>query len=284
MISNDELRRIVEEEIRRAMESSTPSAPAARSADFPPAAPTEREPMGVGIKKPFNPELLERIRSSSPSLLGVGRVGTRYLTNTYVRMRADHAIAKDAVYSEADEVLIEKLGCLSLKSECQDKEEFLLHPNHGRRLCDDSAARLQQQATKGVDVQLIVGDGLSAWAAEVNGPELLPAMEAELQKAGFSVGKRVYVRYARVGVQDHIGTLLGAKATAIMLGERPGLGTGDSLSIYIAYGPKLDQDNAEKNCISNVRQLGIKPAEAAKEAAAILKRAFETGRGGVAGQ
>jgi ethanolamine ammonia-lyase small subunit len=130
-------------------------------------------------------------------------------------------------------------------------------------------------------VQIILGDGLSAWAAEANGPALLPALQAELKAAGFSVGKPLFVRFARVGVQDHVGVLLGAKATLICLGERPGLGTGDSLSIYLAYGPRLDQDNAEKNCISNVRALGILPAAAAKEAAAILKRAFAAGRGGV---
>jgi ethanolamine ammonia-lyase small subunit len=87
---------------------------------------------------------------------------------------------------------------------------------------------------------------------------------------------------ARVGLQDDVGVLLQARGTAICLGERPGLGTGDSLSIYIAIGPKLDQDNAEKNCISNIRPQGLSPEAAAAAAAELLRRGLELGRGGLA--
>ena len=111
---------------------------------------------------------------------------------------------------------------------------------------------------------------------------VLPALQESLRARGLSVGAPILAKLARVGLQDDIGVLLGARATLICLGERPGLGTGDSLSIYLAIGPKLDQDNAEKNCISNVRPLGIQPAEAARETVAILRRAFAAGRGGVA--
>ena len=83
------------------------------------------------------------------------------------------------------------------------------------------------------------------------------------------------------GDQDDIGVLLASRATVICLGERPGLGTGDSLSIYLAIGPKLDQDNAEKNCISNIRPQGLSPEAAAQTAAELLRRGFELGRGGL---
>ena len=98
------------------------------------------------------------------------------------------------------------------------------------------------------------------------------------------MGKRLFVRLARIAVADEIGVALGARATVILVGERPGLGTGDSLSAYIAFSPKLGQDNAEKNCISNVRPRGIQPEEAARQTVEILKRAFATGRGGVGAQ
>ena len=237
-----------------------------------------REPL---IEKPANPEALQRFMRATPSRIGVGRAGMRYLTEVYVGLRADHAIAKDAVYSETKDGFPESLGCLPLHSQCKDRQEFLLHPRHGRRLDDASQAALAQGGTKGAQVQIIIGDGLSAWAAAANAPELLPCLTKELGNAGFSLGRPLHVRFARVGVQDHIGVLLGCKATLICLGERPGLGTGDSLSIYLAYGPKLDQDNSEKNCISNVRPLGIRPPEAARQATAILERAFAAGRGGV---
>ncbi|HEY3449572.1 MAG TPA: ethanolamine ammonia-lyase subunit EutC [Myxococcales bacterium] len=235
----------------------------------------------TGVERPRNPEALQRFVAATPSRIGVGRAGIRYLTKTYVGLRADHAIAKDAVYSETKDGFAATLGCIELRSRCKDRERFLLYPGEGRRLDEASEQRLVAEGTKGAQVQVIFGDGLSAWAAEANGPALLPALQSELETAGFSVGRPVFVRFARVGVQDHIGVLLGAQATLICLGERPGLGSGDSLSIYLAYGPKLDQDNAEKNCISNVRALGILPAAAAKEAATILKRAFAAGRGGV---
>ncbi|MGC4114553.1 MAG: ethanolamine ammonia-lyase subunit EutC [Myxococcales bacterium] len=251
----------------------------------PPTA--EHLPPKVGAKKPTgvanprNPEALQRFVAATPSRIGVGRAGIRYHTNTYVGLRADHAIAKDAVYSEVKDGFAAGLGCLELRTRCKDRERFLLYPGEGRRLDEASEQKLLAEGTRGAQVQIIFGDGLSAWAAQANGPALLPALQNELQAAGYSVGRPLFVRFARVGVQDHIGVLLGAKATLICLGERPGLGTGDSLSIYLAYGPKLDQDNAEKNCISNVRALGILPAAAAKEAAAILVRAFTAGRGGV---
>ncbi len=305
-MNNDELRRIVEQEIRRALEEAAgpapEPAPAAAPRQHPGLArwlrdsePTPRpraKPIATpapiahqrptGIELPSNPDALQRIVAATPSRIGVGRAGTRYLTDVYLGLRADHAIAKDAVLSESPEGFAQSLGCVPLKSGCKDKQEFLLFPAHGRRLDDPSQARLAQEATKGVDLQLIVGDGLSAWAAERNAPELLPLLQQELASAGFSTGRPLFVRFARVGVQDHIGVLTGAKATVILLGERPGLGSGDSLSVYIAYGPKLDQDNAEKNCISNVRALGIRPAEAARETCAILRRAFAAGRGGIA--
>ena len=304
-MTNDELRRIVEDEIRRALRDApgaapAPAAPAPAPAprrpgiarwlrdEEPPPRPRPPEPAPIanpkpsGIARPANPELLQRFLAASPSRLGVGRAGARYLTDVYLGLRADHAVAKDAVLSESAEGFPESLGCVPLESCCKDKQEYLLFPDHGRRLDEQSQARLAQEATRGADIQLIVGDGLSAWAAERNAPELLPLMQQELARAGYSVGRPLFVRFARVGVQDHVGVLTGAKATVIMLGERPGLGTGDSLSVYVAYGPRLDQDNAEKNCISNVRALGIRPPEAARETCEILRRAFAAGRGGIA--
>lgn len=227
-------------------------------------------------------KLIELLVSHTPSQIGVGRAGTRFRTHHSVAMRAGHAIAKDAVYAEVADTFIESLNCVRLHSQNTDREDYLLNPGKGRRLNDESLAKLRQEGTPNVDVQIIIGDGLAAWAPERNVTELLPVLFRELEANNMSYGKPIFVRFARVGVQDHIGVTLNAKATVILLGERPGLGTGDSLSAYIAYGPKLDQDNSEKNCISNIRQLGILPAAAALEIVDVLKRAFAAGKGGVA--
>ncbi len=228
-----------------------------------------------------HPGEVETLKKTTPSRILTGRTGTRYLTASYLGLRADHAIALDAVDSEIEEGWAEKQGYISLRSRATGHQHFLLHPDEGRRLDDASKARCEKEASRGVDIQLIAGDGLSAIALEENGPPLIKAMSTTLSAAGFKVGKPLFVKFARIGVQDEIGVLTQAKATIIIVGERPGLGTGDSLSIYTAFGPKLGQDNAEKDCISNVRQLGFVPERAAAKCTELMKKTFAAGGGGV---
>jgi ethanolamine ammonia-lyase small subunit len=234
-----------------------------------------------GLARLAHPEGLNAIKLATPARIGVGRSGLRYPTDVYMTLRADHAIAKDAVASKPSAALLQKLGAIELHTQTNELETFLLEPEKGRRLSDDSLKVLRERGTKGAEVQVIFADGLSAWAAEINA-DLLSHLQRELQNAGFSVGVPLWVHRARIAVADQIGVELGAKATLICLGERPGLGTGDSLSIYLAWGPKLGQDNAEKNCISNVRPAGFSPAAAAKQAVNLLTRAKQLGKGGLA--
>jgi ethanolamine ammonia-lyase small subunit len=222
-----------------------------------------------------------RIADASPARLVQGRVGTRYKTSTYIGLRAEHAIAIDAVHSRVPDDFAALHNCIALSTQAKDLETFLLYPNLGRRLDDDSRARLQKDGDKNKDIQLILGDGLSAQALLVQAPRLLPALLQQLHGAGFSVGKPVFVRHARIGVQDDVGVVVQAKATVILVGERPGLGTGDSMSIYTAYAPKLEQDNAEKNCISNVRDLGLPAENAAAVCVDLLKKTFAAQKGGI---
>jgi ethanolamine ammonia-lyase small subunit len=224
---------------------------------------------------------LTRIVGATPARVVQGRTGTRYLTRVYVGIRAEHAIALDAVHSEVAKDFAQKLGALALETRARDKEDFLLFPDHGRRLSDASRQLLEREATQGVDVQIIAGDGLAAWAIEEQGQELVPALARELTAVGLTTGRPLFVRFARIGVQDEIGVLTHARSTVILVGERPGLGTGDSLSIYTAYGPRLNQDNAEKNCISNIRPLGLPVHSAAAECAQLMRRTFDAGGGGL---
>lgn len=234
-----------------------------------------------GVATPRNAALFDKLLKTTPTRIGTGRAGTRYRTETYLELRADHAIAKDAVYAALPSDLAARLGCLEVKSRCENREHYLLHPNDGRRLDDASRALLAQHGTRGADAQIIVADGLAAPALMLNGPALLPALTAALQRQGLSVGKPILAHMARVGLQDDIGVLLQSRATLICLGERPGLGTGDSLSIYIAVAPALDQDNALKNCLSNIRPQGLKPDSAAEMAADLVKRGLALGKSGL---
>lgn len=234
-----------------------------------------------GLDRLADPSALPAWTKSTPSRIAVGRAGLRYPTATYLHLRADHGVAKEAVASVATPEFVRGLGAVELHTKAADLQTFLLEPNQGRQLDDASLQRLRAEGTRGADVQIILADGLSAWAAERN-PGLLSALQAQCAAAGFSVGKPIFVHRARIAVADQIGVELAAKATVIGLGERPGLGTGDSLSLYLAWNPKIGQDNAEKNCISNVRPAGISVADAAKLAVQILSRARELGQGGLA--
>lgn len=286
-IDADVIRRLVREVVEEVVRESD-RAPGPRGERPAPdaTAPMEdkkprRGPSKHPLPAPLHPQAVERIVAATPARLVPGRTGTRYLTDVYVGLRADHAIALDAVHSELPEGFAAQHGWLELETRCKDKEEYLLHPDLGRRLSDASRARLEQQGDKGTDVTIIAGDGLTAWALTQNGPPLVAALLKDLPAAGFRVGRPVCVKLARIGVQDEIGVLLGSRATVILVGERPGLGTGDSLSIYTAFGPKLGQDNSEKDCISNVRGLGLPPEEASRRCTDLLKRTFAAGGGGV---
>lgn len=234
-----------------------------------------------GLDRLANALTLQALTKVTPSRIGVGRAGLRYPTATYLSLRTDHGFARDAVAAEPTPGFAASLGALELHSKAQDLQIFLLQPNQGRELDPNSLQVLRNQGTPGVDVQIILADGLSAWAVEKN-PGLLAALQRELSAAGFSHGKPLWVHRARIAVADQIGVELGAKATVIGLGERPGLGTGDSLSLYLAWNPKLGQDNAEKNCISNVRPAGLTVQQAAQRAAQILVKARQLGQGGLA--
>jgi ethanolamine ammonia-lyase small subunit len=277
------LEALVREVVKSSLGTSSPAASAASSSSAEPPAERCDDHCAPPVRREriADPVEVQRVVEASPSRLAQGRVGTRYTTKAYVQLRAEHAIALDAVHSRIADDFATKLGLIPLSTKAKDHAEYLLHPDQGRRLDDASRERLQKQGTMGADVVIIVGDGLSAVAVEKQAPTLLPALSSALKAQGFSLGAPVFVRHARIGVQDEIGVILRAKSTIILVGERPGLGTGDSLSIYTAFNPRLGQDNAEKNCISNVRDLGFPPAEAAVECAKLMRRTFDAGGGGV---
>jgi ethanolamine ammonia-lyase small subunit len=288
--TRDEIARVVREILggetvgregaREAREASYPSlvgASAVHAARCQRPAPPVHE-----IDDPRMPSVIERLVGTTSSQIAVGHRGLRFKTDLYLRMREGHADAKDAVHSVVPTEWATAHHLRPLKTRCEERTEYLLYPNHGRRLDEASLSAIADLKGSRPDVQVIVGDGLSPNAVLKNGSDALQALVPALGKAGFRVGPGLYVKFARIGVADEIGVHMQARATIIIVGERPGLGTGDSLSFYIAVNPKLDQDNAEKNCISNVRPIGIKPDEAAQVSVDIVKRAFELGGGGVA--
>ncbi|MFZ5478617.1 MAG: ethanolamine ammonia-lyase subunit EutC [Myxococcota bacterium] len=212
----------------------------------------------------------EKVAKHTTALLGVGYVGTRYATDVVLQFQAELAVAHNAVAAVLPDDWAEKQGYLPLQSRVREHHEFLLRPDRGRRLDEASVARIREHARKDVDVQPILADGLSAVACMGAGPELLSAFVAECEKRGWTVGTPMCAKFARVWLEDEIGQEVHAKVAAILLGERPGLGTGDGLSAYLVFDPKVGNTDGDRNMMSNIHARGTPPKDAAKRLAALV--------------
>lgn len=255
------------------------------SAPMPPAPPLDPIPAPPSRVFPHRHEGSRYARECAPhttALLGIGHVGTRYATDVVLQFQAELAVAHEAVAAELPADWAERNGLLGLCSRVRDHREFLLRPDLGRRLDDESLARWTHAGERGVDVQPILADGLSATACMQSGPALLEAFTRACRARGLSVGVPVVARYARVWLEDEIGAVVGAKVAAILLGERPGLGTGDGLSAYLVHDPKIGNTDGDRNMMSNIHARGT-PPEVAGERLAVLARAMvDQRRSGVA--
>ena len=215
------------------------------------------------------------------ALVGINHAGTRYHTRVVLQFQAELAVAHEAVETQLPEGWAEANGMLPLHSRVTNHREYLLRPDLGRRLDDASLERLRQHAAKDVDVQPILADGLSAVACLGAGRELLAAFTRECQARGWRVGTPMCARFARVWLQDEIGQEVRAKVAAILLGERPGLGTGDGLSAYMIYEPRLGKADNDRNMMSNIHERGTPPPEAAARLAMLAGAMMEQKTSGV---
>jgi ethanolamine ammonia-lyase small subunit len=238
---------------------------------------------GANLGAPFDGRVMDRLLEVTPARIAVGRTGagTRYRTNTMLRFRADHAMAKDAVMSEVDSALIQKLGLLELHTRATDKRNFLERPDAGRALSDEAKSILSDKIGKAPPLLLIYGDGLSASALNQHLASFHEAVLRELSARGIAVAPPLFLRHSRVKVMDEIARLLGAEAACFVCGERPGLGFADSLSAYYIYNPRAGATDADREVISNINPRGIPPAEAARRVAEALQRVLREKKSGV---
>ncbi len=218
------------------------------------------------------------------ALLGIGHVGTRYATDVVLQFQAELAVAHGAVAAELPADFAASADMIALQSRCTSHREYLLRPDLGRRLDEPSLAAVRAARHRhagDIDVQIILADGLSATACVGAGRELAEAMRAGCVSRGLRVGPMLCARYARVWLEDEIGAEMQAKVAAILLGERPGLGTGDGLSAYVVYGPKLGNVDGQRNMISNIHARGVVPAVAGDRLAALAAAMIEQRVSGV---
>lgn len=245
--------------------------------------PTTLEARSIpGIPNPADPDGLRAIMEATPSRIGYGRCGPRYRTPHWLLFQADQAITQDTLYRDVDDGLLNKMGLFKVQTEITGgKQEYLLRPDLGRRLSEAARATIQQKCTPKPTVQISVGDGLSSQAIEANLAQIMPVIQQGCQTAGFSMGTPFFIQYCRVGVMNDIGDILQPEILMLLIGERPGLGRADSMSIYMAYKPHSGHTDAERDVICNVFNGGTNPLEAGAYAVQLAKKMIQYQAAGV---
>lgn len=212
----------------------------------------------------LNPWL--QLRNLTPARIALGRTGTSMPTGAQLDFQYAHAQARDAVHLPFDHAgLSAQLAesgraSLLLHSAASDRHSYLQRPDLGRRLNDESADLLRQHRADnpaGYDLAIVVADGLSALAVHRNAMPMLKRIEEQALAEGWSLSPVALVSQGRVAVADEVAELLGARMVVILIGERPGLSSPDSLGLYFTYAPKVGLTDAYRNCISNVRLEGL---------------------------
>lgn len=221
------------------------------------------------------------MKAKTPARLGIGRAGARYRTATMLRVRADHAAAQDAVFSDVSEEFIKKNGFVFVQTMCKDKDEYLTRPDLGRRFDTKELDVIRNTSKDHAKVMIIVGDGLSSSAIEANVENMIPAIKQGLQMHGITIGPILFIKYARVGAMDSIGEVTGSDVICMLVGERPGLVTSESMSAYIAYKPRHGLAEAKRTVISNIHKGGTTAVEAGAHAAELMIKMLEKKASGI---
>jgi len=236
----------------------------------------------------FLPQIIRRVRARTPARLLAGRTGGAYRTATQLQLRTAHAAARDAVRTELDlgkhlgNELVERFAIFEITSRASSKEEYLLRPDLGRRLSDQAQNEVRSRCAPEVDLQIMVGDGLSTAAIAAQVPGLLPLLIDGAKQRGWKTGQLFAVRFCRVGILNEIGDLLRPRIAVLLIGERPGLATAESLSAYMAFAPRSGQTDADRNLISNIHGRGILHPEAASRILNLAERLLLLKMSGVA--
>lgn len=222
------------------------------------------------LASPEWPEIVQKIRARTPARLLTGRSGGGYRTNTQMELREAHAAARDAVRLELDlerdlgAELIQQRNLFEVCTRAGTKEEYLLRPDLGRQFSDESRETILKRCSRDNDIHIAIGDGLSVTAVSTQVPRLLEFLLESAKTRALSVGQTFAIRYCRVGVLNEIGELLAPRVAVLLIGERPGLATAESLSAYLAYRPHKNHSDADRNLISNIHRRGVAPEQAAE--------------------
>ncbi len=233
------------------------------------------------LKNPADEDGLLKMMNKTSARIGVGKAGPRLKTQTLLALRADHAAARDSVFADVSEDLIKKMNLPSFTTCCGDRNEHLTRPDLGRKFSSETVSAIKSSCTSNPDVQFIVSDGLSSKAIEANAENVLPSAIDGVKALGYSVGTPFFVKFGRVGCMDHACEIIGSKVTCILIGERPGLGTAESMSAYITYGSKVGMPEANRTVVSNIHSGGITAVEAGAYLAEVIDMIMKNRASGV---
>ncbi|MCK8712390.1 ethanolamine ammonia-lyase subunit EutC [Clostridioides difficile] len=233
------------------------------------------------VKNPKDAEAYLDMKAKTPARLGIGRAGTRYKTETVLRFRADHAAAQDAVFSYVDEEFIKENNMFAVETLCKDKDEYLTRPDLGRKFSPETINNIKSKFGTNQKVLILVGDGLSSAAIEANLKDCVPAIKQGLKMYGIDSSEILFVKHCRVGAMDHLGEELGCEVICMLVGERPGLVTAESMSAYIAYKPYIGMAEAKRTVISNIHKGGTTAVEAGAHIAELIKTMLDKKASGI---
>ncbi|KLN58612.1 ethanolamine ammonia-lyase subunit EutC [Variovorax paradoxus] len=235
---------------------------------------------------PVTPNPWAEWRSATPARLALGRAGAGMPTDETLRFGWAHAMARDAIHAALDVDALEAAlraqhwDVARARSRAEDRTTYLRRPDLGRQLDPVDAQRLRVGVSRDCDVCLVIGDGLSSLAVARHAAPMLAALRAQLPpETRFS--PVVIATQARVALADEVGELFGAALSVMLIGERPGLSSPDSLGIYLTHSPKRGRHDAERNCISNVRPEGLPCEAAAFKLAWLMRESLRRGLTGV---
>ena len=228
------------------------------------------------------------LKQFTDARIALGRTGCSLLTDDYLQFSLAHARARDTIYMpfESEKVgnRLRQMGLdtLEVSSQASSRSMFLRQPDMGRRLNDASRQQLKDMDYKGADVLLVIGDGLSSKAVNKQAVPLIANFLPYMEELGLTVGPVVLAHESRVALGDDIAEMMHCGLVAILIGERPGLSSPDSLGVYITYKPFAGRLESERNCISNVRPEGLNYERAAFKMAWLVEAAYDLGKSGTA--
>ena len=223
------------------------------------------------VENPINEKAFRRLKEKTPARLGSGRAGPRYKTLTMLRFRADHAAARDAVFSQVRSDYAEVNNLLPLQTKCTDKDQYLTRPDLGRCFDEENKQKLKAAIPNAPKVQIVIGDGLSSAAILANAADCMAAIRDGLKVRGIDTGKGIFVRYCRVGAGDAVGDVTGCELVCVLVGERPGLVTDKSMSAYITYKPHTGVSESARTVVSNIHAQGTPAVEAGAYIAELIE-------------